>query len=126
MTEAAHPDNAVLDDGDIVFDCPSCGKSLGIDVRGAGYLVTCPHCSVEILVPEVEYDDDPDPAPAGDAGRERIEVTDTTRMLNENLQALRQTVAADQQAFEKLGSELNELQKVLDRMTAILSEAEPR
>lgn len=36
---------------DIVFDCPHCGKSLCIDYRGAGLNVTCTDCGQEAIVP---------------------------------------------------------------------------
>ena len=36
---------------DIVFDCPYCGKSLAIDCRGAGLMITCPDCSNRVQVP---------------------------------------------------------------------------
>lgn len=36
---------------DIVFDCEHCGKSLVIDIRGAGLKVQCPDCIQDIYVP---------------------------------------------------------------------------
>lgn len=36
---------------DIVFDCEHCGKSLVIDVRGAGLKIQCPECKGDISVP---------------------------------------------------------------------------
>lgn len=37
--------------GDIIFDCPHCSKSLAIDHRGAGLVITCPDCSQPVQVP---------------------------------------------------------------------------
>ncbi len=37
--------------GDIVFDCPHCGKNLAIDARGAGLGIPCPACGRDIEVP---------------------------------------------------------------------------
>lgn len=37
--------------GDIIFDCPHCNKSLAIDPRGAGLVITCPDCSQPVQVP---------------------------------------------------------------------------
>ena len=36
---------------DIVFNCPSCEKSLAIDRRGAGLTIACPDCGNKIEVP---------------------------------------------------------------------------
>ena len=36
---------------DIVFNCPSCEKSLAIDCRGAGLTIACPDCGNKIEVP---------------------------------------------------------------------------
>ena len=41
---------------DIVFDCPHCGKSLAIDGRGAGLMVTCPDCHRDVVVPGLPPD----------------------------------------------------------------------
>ena len=46
---AAYP--AGFGDQDILFDCPNCGKNLGIDARGAGLVVTCPDCGTKMQVP---------------------------------------------------------------------------
>jgi len=43
--------NQVLDQ-DIVFECPHCGKSMAIDPRGAGYVITCPECTNQMTVPQ--------------------------------------------------------------------------
>ena len=39
---------------DIFFGCPRCGKSMGIDQRGAGKMVTCPDCDLRFRVPSPE------------------------------------------------------------------------
>lgn len=49
MEETAYP--AGFNDQDILFDCPNCGKNLGIDARGAGLVVTCPDCGTKMQVP---------------------------------------------------------------------------
>ena len=43
-----------IKDTDIVFDCIYCGKSLAIDVRGAGLNIPCSDCGrmVEVPIPE--------------------------------------------------------------------------
>jgi transcription elongation factor Elf1 len=44
-------DTPEVANNDIVFDCPHCGKSLAIDPRGAGLIITCPDCSQPVQVP---------------------------------------------------------------------------
>ena len=41
----------VIQDTDIVFDCPHCGHNLAIDYRGAGLQITCVNCGETVLVP---------------------------------------------------------------------------
>ncbi|MDX2226588.1 MAG: hypothetical protein SFY92_05840 [Verrucomicrobiae bacterium] len=36
---------------DIIFDCPSCGKNLVIEIVGAGMQINCPQCQAELIVP---------------------------------------------------------------------------
>ena len=42
---------ADLTNNDIVFECEHCGKSLAIDVHGAGLKTQCPECNGDIHVP---------------------------------------------------------------------------
>ena len=49
-----------IEETDIVFDCPVCGKSLAIDYRGAGLTIKCSDCQndVQVPIPEgMEIDD---------------------------------------------------------------------
>ena len=41
----------VIQDTDIVFDCPHCGHNLAIDYRGAGLQINCVNCGETVLVP---------------------------------------------------------------------------
>jgi hypothetical protein len=36
---------------DILFDCPSCGKSLVVDEAAEGMIVDCPQCRTNVIVP---------------------------------------------------------------------------
>jgi predicted RNA-binding Zn-ribbon protein involved in translation (DUF1610 family) len=36
---------------DIMFECPSCGKSLVVDESAAGLIVDCPQCRINVIVP---------------------------------------------------------------------------
>jgi predicted RNA-binding Zn-ribbon protein involved in translation (DUF1610 family) len=36
---------------DILFECPSCGKSMVIDQAAEGYTIECPQCHIPVIVP---------------------------------------------------------------------------
>lgn len=76
-------------ENDIIFECPRCSKSLGIDERGAGLVVRCPDCGLRMQVPVPEDRGEPE-LQAGNMG-----VADYTR--------------AD---FAKLGTALPEVERV--------------
>jgi hypothetical protein len=43
--------DTVIQDTDIVFDCPYCNHNLAIDFRGAGLQTNCVNCGQSVLVP---------------------------------------------------------------------------
>jgi predicted RNA-binding Zn-ribbon protein involved in translation (DUF1610 family) len=94
-----------LSESDIVFECPHCGKSLAIDQRGAGFVVSCPDCQARVQVPG-PFNEEPllaSPASApGDVERVRAE--------NRN-------------HYDEIGRELGLIQSALDRVVSILQEA---
>ena len=47
----AETGGTIIQDTDIVFDCPHCGHNLAIDYRGAGLQMTCVNCGESVLVP---------------------------------------------------------------------------
>jgi predicted RNA-binding Zn-ribbon protein involved in translation (DUF1610 family) len=53
MQDSSKNETAVTEfsENDIFFECPRCGKSMGIDRRGAGKMVTCPDCDLRFRVP---------------------------------------------------------------------------
>src|SRR5258706_10530390 len=44
-------DEIVVTNQDILFDCPSCWKSLVVDVSAEGMIVDCPQCRTNVIVP---------------------------------------------------------------------------
>lgn len=42
---------AEIREGDILFDCPHCGKSMAIEAAGAGLMVPCADCGRQVQVP---------------------------------------------------------------------------
>jgi DNA-directed RNA polymerase subunit RPC12/RpoP len=49
--EKTKSDETVVTNQDILFDCPSCGKSLVVDVSAEGMIVDCPQCRTNVIVP---------------------------------------------------------------------------
>ncbi|HMP72560.1 MAG TPA: hypothetical protein PKE55_04780 [Kiritimatiellia bacterium] len=117
-----HPETAIdIEPTDILFDCPQCGKSLVIDERGAGYLITCPDCQNEIQVPGIDAShDDPDSARGG----QRVAMDAATTTLNEQIASLRNQRTLDAQRFRAISEELGLIQAALDRIVDHISEAE--
>ena len=44
-------DEVVISARDILFECPSCGKSLVVDESAEGLIVDCPQCLSNVIVP---------------------------------------------------------------------------
>ena len=133
-TTAALP--AGFTERDIIFECPRCGKSLGIDERGAGLIVRCPDCGLRMQVPVPAAEDEPEvragnaletAAPAdlarpgeSDVPVERVnyderEVHDRKRRLEK----MRLDYLA---RFERISEEIALIQAGLDRMVNILQD----
>ena len=45
------PEPADIREGDILFDCPYCGKNMAIEAAGAGLMVPCASCGRAVQVP---------------------------------------------------------------------------
>jgi uncharacterized Zn finger protein (UPF0148 family) len=41
----------VISSNDILFECPSCGKSLVVDEGAEGAIIGCPQCQTSVIVP---------------------------------------------------------------------------
>ncbi|MCX7819339.1 MAG: hypothetical protein N2652_09040 [Kiritimatiellae bacterium] len=122
---------------DILFECPNCGKSLGIDERGAGLVVKCPDCGQRMQVPTREEQAIAPPGSdtellAGEASEEaalkakveRLQVT-MEEVLDRKryLEKLRIDHAL---RFERIREEMATIQAALDRMTDILQDVGDR
>ncbi|HMP76598.1 MAG TPA: hypothetical protein PKE12_09900 [Kiritimatiellia bacterium] len=102
---------------DIIFDCPQCGKSLAIDMRGAGYVVRCPDCQTDIQVPGME------PAPAEGDESPAVE-SSASLSLEEKLARLERLRASDVERFRGISRELVLIQSALDRLVGLVDEAQ--
>jgi DNA-directed RNA polymerase subunit RPC12/RpoP len=132
MTEQSLPPG--FTDHDILFECPKCGKSLGIDERGAGLIVTCPDCGQRMQVPTPEELEAsfPGSSTAVPTGTE----SDETRALKAKVERLQVTMeeVLDRKRylekmridhalrFERIREEMAIIQAALDRMTDILQD----
>lgn len=96
----------------ILFECPNCGKSLEIDARGAGYLVTCPDCQHQIQVPGWNE--------LMEAADETAAIEETLRQLQEKIARIEQQQHADDHCFKRIGDEVVLIQAALDRITEIV------
>lgn len=105
-----------LQPDDIVFECPTCGKSLAIDPRGMGLVVTCPDCQTQVQVPEVEEE----AAPVG----EETQITEVPVDLAERVRLLERFHAIDQERLQQISAEVGLIQSALDRVVALITDAQ--
>jgi septal ring factor EnvC (AmiA/AmiB activator) len=57
MKQSEERPSVTISARDIIFECPSCGKSLVVDAAAEGNIVDCPQCRINLIVP-------PRPVPA--------------------------------------------------------------
>lgn len=140
------PVPAEIREGDILFDCPYCGKSMAIESAGAGLMVPCASCGQPVQVP-IPGPEAPE-APAGAIARPGVdgdedpaelvrqmdaaltmanEQIDRLIVEKESLQErrayLEQLRMANGARFERIAEELGTVQDALDRAMALLAEA---
>lgn len=122
-------------EGDIVFNCPKCGKSLAIDAAGAGMQVPCTDCGEAVIVPypglEAEV------LTPEEAERTLAEMDKALNASAEELAQLRKEneVLKERQAFlehlaadntgraAKMSALLDEIQTKLDELAALVADA---
>ena len=102
----------VISPQDILFECPSCGKSLVVDDAAQGLTVECPKCHINVIVPPKEVNGPTPiatiaaakPAPAGEATPARAPSPATRRA-----EELQQRLAAVGQQLKELQTQRTEL-----------------
>jgi len=103
---------------DIVFDCPECGKSLAIDQRGVGLMISCTDCKAMIQVPVPEgmelEEEEPEALDAEEFGLETetqslntVELTESEK--DERIAQLELSLVASQSKVQELVESLKEL-----------------
>ena len=138
-------DTSEVREGDILFDCPYCGKNLAIEAAGAGLMVPCVGCgkAVQVPIPDAATPEAAVaavPRPVILAGEDPRE---TIRQLDEALAVANQQIdrlAAEKEALqerrafleqicvtgaarlERIAAELATLQDALDRAMVLLAE----
>jgi transcription elongation factor Elf1 len=93
--------NGAVSESDMVFDCPYCSKSLAIDERGAGLIVTCPDCNnkIQAPIPTDYFESDPNDT-----------VSDVEQdPRDQQIQELAETLAASQSHVQRLVESLREM-----------------
>lgn len=133
-------------EGDILFDCPYCGKNMAIEAAGAGLMVPCANCgkAVQVPIPDSGTPDSPVVAPPRPNLEEGEDLQSTLRQLDAALamanQQIDQLVAEkealqERRAFleqirianatrlEQIAVELAGMQDALDRALVLLAEA---
>lgn len=123
---------------DIFFECPRCGKSLGIDERGAGLIVRCPDCGLRMQVPMPESGEPEVRADRSLAGYPDVEMarqsagTEAERVsyrdedAHERRRQLEKMRLDYLARFERIREEIALIQAGLDRMVDILQEVAVR
>jgi predicted RNA-binding Zn-ribbon protein involved in translation (DUF1610 family) len=137
---------AEIGENDIIFECPHCAKSLAIDPRGSGLMITCPDCGARIQVPatdeaaaeneqevnfpseleqeEVTLDRIRELRDAVTAYRTRIrQLTRAIEEMRKRRSYLERLRADHMQGFERIRDELAVIQGALDRMVTVLEDA---
>lgn len=138
-------DTSDIREGDILFDCPYCGKNLAIEAAGAGLMVPCAGCGkpVQVPIPDAATPEAPIAAVPSPAAVEGEDFQDTIRQLdaalamaNQQIDQLRAEKEAlqERRAFleqirvtgaarlEQVAQELGALQDALDRALVLLTE----
>lgn len=132
-------------EGDILFDCPHCGKNMAIEAAGAGLMVSCANCgkSVQVPIPDAATPESPVAAAPRAAADETEDPQAVIRQLDAALAMANQQVdrlmaekealqerrafleqlrAVNQTRFEQIAQDLATVQDALDRALVLLAE----
>jgi predicted RNA-binding Zn-ribbon protein involved in translation (DUF1610 family) len=110
---------------DIVFDCPSCGKSLVVDEAAQGLIVDCPQCGMNVVVPPRQASSTRF-AQSQPASASASTVASDAKPSAEATKAGRPELAALQERLMALGNQLKELHtqrmEINDRLASRINE----
>ena len=125
---------------DIIFDCPHCGKSLAIDERGAGLVITCPDCTQQVQVPVPDEEQEVDDVVVKPESDPQAQIKSLSEALTKYQTKVERLVASLEEVrarrtyleklrtdnmtrFEQVSGEVSLIQASLDRLVTILQEA---
>ena len=138
-------DTTEVREGDILFDCPHCGKNLAIEAAGAGLMVPCVGCGkpVQVPIPDAATPEAPVAAVPRPVPAENEDPQDTIQQLDAALSMANQQIdrlmaekeaLQERRAFleqirvtgaarlEQVALELATMQDALDRALVLLAE----
>lgn len=137
------PDLSDIRVGDILFDCPYCGKNMAIESAGAGLMVPCANCgrNVQVPIPDLGTPEAPVatvPRPVDDenplttirqldaaltmANQQIDRLLAEKEALQERRAFLEQMRTGNAVRFERIAAELATVQDALDRALVLLAE----
>ena len=140
------PETTEIREGDILFDCPYCGKNMAIESAGSGLMVPCANCgrAVQVPIPDagtpeapvaavprpaVEGEEDPQSVirqldAALSMANEQIDrLMGEKEALQERRSFLEQVRTSNAERLDRIAAELASVQDALDRAVALLAEA---
>jgi len=138
--EFTGPHNEIAET-DIIFECPHCAKSMAIDRRGAGLMISCPDCGTRIRVPESDgLDVAPEPLVDDHLSSNNPKMRDLAQALNQSREKVQQLMRLLDEARQrrgmlekrriaeagrlgKIGDELAVIQSAIDRMAGLIQDA---
>lgn len=139
------PELADIREGDILFDCPYCGKNMAIEAAGAGLMVPCASCGkpVQVPIPDARTPESPVAAApraaalADEDPQATIQQLDAAlAMANEQIDRLlaEKEALQERRAFleqiritnsdrlQRMAAELAAVQDALERLQVLLAE----
>jgi uncharacterized Zn finger protein (UPF0148 family) len=138
-------DESGILEGDILFNCPLCGKSMAIEAAGAGLMVPCANCGKPVQVPipdprvaeasaavprpDVDAEENPEElirqldSALALANAQIDELIAGKEALQERRAYLEQLRMANASRLERIAEELSTVQDALDRAMVLLAEA---
>jgi DNA-directed RNA polymerase subunit RPC12/RpoP len=106
---------------DILFECPSCGKSLVVDETAEGMIVDCPQCHINVIVPPRVP-----PATAAAPGKPAATESAAAAMTPPAEKVGAVDVATLHRRLDQISSQIKELQtqwtEVTSRLTSRINE----
>ena len=148
MSDESTPpiDDADVREGDILFECPYCAKSMAIETAGAGLMVPCANCGrpVQVPIPDAGTPEAPivastPPAYVGEDDPQVVirQLDSALAMANEQIDRLmsekealqerraflEQVRISNAERMDQITAELSAVQKALTRALEQLAEA---